>query len=830
MNRVSRILVLASLLVATALEVRLAARELGQLLVSCEIAFAVAFLAALWWPRAVAALALVFTYTAPVLLAVVIGRYRQTYTLVWIAAMLGAIAASRPLRGWAFPPRWRWPLVAWAIVIAATWPIVVWRETDFDLSLLSNYRVSNTSHGVAPPVAVVGILDSVVTQGLGLLWFDWLYDRLRSEPLWRFDRFVAVPLAASALLACLLGTYQGFIDITFWSGGLWPVLRRAAGGLVDANASGMIAACWGPAFVAVALQCKMRGRALVAVAGLAVAWSGLWASGSRTALLAGCLGLAFVLAALVGRVGRLNWRWWTVAVGAPIALAILLFMLLPARTIGPIRRLLSDVASPGAEGLSGLMWGLWERNAYGSAATQVIREMPFFGVGVGAFTLLSVDYAWLATGNQVPFDNAQNWFRHQFAELGLIGSVGWIAWVVLFFVVLLRTRGDTERRLPAAAIKGALVGFTAASMLGVAAMNTAVTLTFWTFAFWYIVLAVPREEDERPSSRVLSRPLVAWTLIWVLVAACVAGTYTAGRRDLLPANRAKRIGWDYHYGLYNLETGLEGAYRWTQQKAVAVIPVRGRTLKLDAWTNDPEISQQPVEFKVWIDSTLVVDTRLRDGSHVTTFVPMPSGDQRVVVRTWVSRTWRPSDHGSADKRELGVAVADWTFVERPPGQADRDGPAKAGPYGWILRPPPDRRVVLIREHPLVQSLHVAVERGHELEEPVGRAGVDAEVLGRRRDRLQLVGDRRAIGDLDAREPARLQQVLQRLGMQRSHVREIADVTLEKRHPARRVDRLEHEVRTRPELVERRLQQAHQVVRLQMLHDLHGQQPAQRLVG
>ncbi len=64
-------------------------------------------------------------------------------------------------------------------------------------------------------------------------------------------------------------------------------------------------------------------------------------------------------------------------------------------------------------------------------------------------------------------------------------------------------------------------------------------------------------------------------------------------------------------------------------------------------------------------STLVLDTRLRDHAHLVTNVLVPPGDQRVVVRMWVSRTWRLGDSGSSDARDVGVAVADWTSVDPP---------------------------------------------------------------------------------------------------------------------------------------------------------------------
>ena len=150
MHRLSRIVVLCSVLAAVALQTRLGARDYGPLAWQVPAALALGLSAALVAPGAATAFVLLLTYIAPVALGVSVGRYHSTFILVWIAAMLGVVLASGVTRGWRLPPRWRWPLIAVALVVAIGWPLVIWRETDFNLALLDNYRVANTSGGVAP--------------------------------------------------------------------------------------------------------------------------------------------------------------------------------------------------------------------------------------------------------------------------------------------------------------------------------------------------------------------------------------------------------------------------------------------------------------------------------------------------------------------------------------------------------------------------------------------------------------------------------------------------------------------------------------------------------
>jgi hypothetical protein len=61
---------------------------------------------------------------------------------------------------------------------------------------------------------------------------------------------------------------------------------------------------------------------------------------------------------------------------------------------------------------------------------------------------------------------------------------------------------------------------------------------------------------------------------------------------------------------------------------------------------------------------LLLDEDLKTAEPVSVGVTLPPGVQDVVASLHVSRTWKPSDHGEPDEREIGVGiVAD--FVRDP---------------------------------------------------------------------------------------------------------------------------------------------------------------------
>jgi hypothetical protein len=493
-------------------------------------------------PGAATAIVLVWTYLAPVAIGVSIGRYHSTFILIWIAAMLGVVLASGVTRGWQWPPRWRWPLIAVALVVAVGWPLVIWRETDFNLALLDNYRVANTSGGVAPRWLRSAFSTPPSRTSSGCCGST-ASTRATRRHLSAVCPFRGLPLGISAALSCALSWYQAFVDLTFWGSGVWALIRRASGTMLDANVSGMVAACWLPGFVALAGAWRGRQRAIMAGAGVLLAFAAVWSSGSRTALLAALVGAGFALTAAVLQTTPAARRRTGILVGASAAAAIALLSVLPLPTIGPLERLRAGIHREGARGPAALMISLWERDAYGTASTRAIRDTPLFGVGVGAFTLVSMDYARAGGGPEVPFDNAQNWFRHQLAELGIVGCAGWLLWIVLFAGTLVRGRAETGNAVPAASLKGALLGLTAASMLGVPSLSPAITLTFWTFAFWYLGLLVGREEEESKTWRLFDRRGAGWAFVSAVAVAYAAGTlYVGNTTSAFPGARSVSVG------------------------------------------------------------------------------------------------------------------------------------------------------------------------------------------------------------------------------------------------------------------------------------------------
>jgi hypothetical protein len=684
MDYATKLIVLLSVATAILLEAFLGARAWPNQLPLTIAAFFVTALSSLALAELSAAIVLFFVFLMPALLLVVHGDYSVYYGTIWLAALLGVIVPASVRQGWAFPARWKAPLVLWALTIALTWPVVVMRECDFKPRLLLNaYHLNRWDIEVLRPLAIVWICDVASTLGIGLLWFDWLC-RMFADDEPRFRRRLLSVLAASWSITTAVGLYQFFGDILFLNFGLFGALKRASGTMRDANPFGIVAALGGPWLVAAASLTRSRMFRVITVCGLVVSWVALWASGARSALALGVIAFVSVMYAALAALVRSRYsRRTQIGVAAAAVLAIALVAAAPffvRDERGPVARMRDTLADSSARGF---LQTLSVRYGYGLVALDMIRQFPFFGVGIGSFNLLVRNHYYLMTGDRTLFpDNAQNWYRHQLAELGLVGSVGWMVWVVGFGWFVVSMTAPSPKKFATTVVRGLLTGIALVSLVGMPTLNVAVAITFWTLAFWCMELArVPAAAVEPKASMSMAKTASTedtaaslagrsskwtWLVVWVLVVASIGGTaYTARHRLRIP-QLAVDVGLPYHYGFSEPERVdlANPSSVWTGRHAVAVLFPQTRWVKVTLSVDSLNIVKGPVDVKMWCAGQLVVATKVGSVQPITHYVQLSEGAMRLLLETRVSRSVRPADFGMKDTRELGLLVG-WEFVDAP---------------------------------------------------------------------------------------------------------------------------------------------------------------------
>lgn len=664
MNQFTKSVVIVSTVLAAFVELHLATMPVyPQVSVIALGGFFLAAVAGAWWPGVISAVILLAPYLAPAGFVLWTGTEHFSLEIVWALPLLGLAIAGRDAWRWSLPARWQWPLAAWGLIVAVSWPIVFLREIDFDLAVLPLGRVANTSIGITPGDSGMSVAYFALGHNIGILWVDALFRWFSGERRALFQRRILYPLAAGCAVACAVGMYQGFVDRYFLAVHLWAYMGRAAGTLADANSFGVIAALWAPAFVVLARGMVRPWSVAIAVGGVLLSGIGVYTSGSRTALAAMVVGL--------GALAYEGWRQLRSTRGTPafstraVAAGAGLLVLVAIAVLTTQGSSTTSIMERGglfpgrAElGLRGSIMQYWERYGYGSAAMDMISEHPLAGVGVGAFHTLVHDYGSLSGHDIVP-DNAQNWYRHLLAEFGVLGSLPWIAWcLVLARMLFSRSAGDRD---PTAArlLRAPILAFGLISLLGMPGQSLPVILTFWVLVFWYVSVKGPAAAaDPRSSWRAAT-----WGATAALIIVHAALTLADARGDLLPRHRAMRFGWDYRYGISNLEPNPDGSpgRRWTGLKSLSVIPVKGAVLKFVAWVDHPDADDRPVHVRVWVDSALVHDDDLKRSAAIALDIPAPPGKTHMLIETEISRTWRPTEFGRGDRRELGLAVRDWVW-------------------------------------------------------------------------------------------------------------------------------------------------------------------------
>jgi hypothetical protein len=284
MNRTTKIIVIASNLVALWLTVRLVSRGIPPITIPAIVAFTVSVALSAVLGDITTTIILSLIYLVPTLCAVWFGGFQFSYYAIWLAALSGSMIPRSVGSTWAFPRRWAAAMVLWVLTLALVWPIVILREVDFVPALLYRGDLWIARSTVSPPIAATWILNVVSIAITGLLLFDWLLLSFPAGASTRFERRIIWPVFTGAAVAAAVGAYQSLVDLAFLNRSMWPSLGRTVGTMWDANAFGAVIALWAPLAATVAIGREWRRRAAPAALVLVLIFgAALWGSGSLPA-------------------------------------------------------------------------------------------------------------------------------------------------------------------------------------------------------------------------------------------------------------------------------------------------------------------------------------------------------------------------------------------------------------------------------------------------------------------------------------------------------------------------------------------------------------------
>jgi hypothetical protein len=628
---------ITALLAITTLQLALHPDTTWPLRVIGLAAFAIGWFSSAAAGRAIHLSWLLLAPLAPALVLEISGRQGPIVDVLWMAGLTGSVLRAIPWSTWSFPATWKPLLGGWALVLSLSWPVFVAREADFDLQALRDISAVNSWAMLTAIQVVAWTLYSTQVQLLGLLWFDWICRAFEDSvsPLPGIVNGLWIGVTVASCVAIV----QGTVDITFLNTQFWIDRLRAPGTMLDANAYGFAAAVAGPiGFLA------LRGRSwrsdLLAGMVLVVNWSGLWMSGSRTTLLCALFGAAgLTIGALRARSDR---RVIVVATAIAVAAAIVT----SAATISPVQRAMGLLAGRAN------VETLWNREGYGTVATQMVREYPLAGVGAGGYRYLAPDYWRVIDDSQLPLDNAQNWWRHQLAELGVLGGALILLWSLLVAAQTLAGRARAEHALTAWTIRALVAGIGVVSLVGMPTQNPVALLAFFLLVVWMNGV-VKRWPPPAPAQWVRA----AWAVAAVSAVGYVAVHVVLATGPLSVSARAIRFHREYVQGAYAPEPAPGGGhFQWTDEEARLLLPARTPWLVMRLWAHHPDIAEHPVEVTLSAPCGAIFTRQLESAAPIAVGILLPPGSDTLDATITVSRTWRPAQAGDADPRRLGVAV------------------------------------------------------------------------------------------------------------------------------------------------------------------------------
>jgi hypothetical protein len=576
---------------------------------------------------------------SPALLRLVAGREGPVLDLVWMAGLAGSLLRTIQWSRWGIPFPWNVLIGGWTLALSLSWPVLVAREIGFRLAGFHDAGAINSWSLIPAPQAAVWILYVVLAQLIGALWFE----RAREKTAELRSPIMLNGLWAGATVASVVAVLQGTIDLGLLSTPFWEERRRATGLMLDANSYGVCAALAAPIGF-LGMRRLAPGAPAAAAAVFAINVAGMWVSGSKTTLLCGVVGCVALMVGLwrERRVSSTPSTRAAVWIPAGLLAVLVVVMLTPAAS--PIERAL-DMPT----GRAGLK-ELWIRGGYGPIALQMTREHPLTGVGTGSYRILAPDYGRALLKDALPPDNAQNWWRHQIAELGVFGGA-----LIIVFSVLVAWRVATGRErdpdvASASTVRGLLIGLGVMSFFGMPTQSPLVLYWFLAVVAWFAWL-VPDPAPARETYA--SEPRIGWIVAAVLAVAYAAGHVLLAAGPLHPAQRAERSQRDYVIGAYPPEP-LPGGneFRWTGEEARFFWTAKSRFMAVRFWAHHPDIATRPVHVTLTSPCGLLFDEDLDSDTSMSVGMALPEGQRTLEAVVRVSRTWTPADDG----RQLGIGI------------------------------------------------------------------------------------------------------------------------------------------------------------------------------
>lgn len=573
---------------------------------------------------------------AGLLLAQVPAHATELLAWAFLAGWLGAV--WRPLTAGRLPAGVAWATMVYGGCVTASWLAqTVGQAQGVSLLALPGYLLRQwpADHVLfsSPEPETWTALQALT--GLGLL--------IAALALSRTERRLAQWLTGALVgMMASLGVLTVLMVLREWAGqgyATWFLMRylhgvRASAHLSDLNAAGSQYVLAGLAAVALATASRQRALWTGAVVLMLPA---LWLCGSRSAALGALVvGGGVLLLSRRGAAapdgGSLTTSRRRLPTGVTVAVAV-----------GIAAAVASSSSNTDEQGSAAN--SLRFRTLFLQTSLAMTASAPVYGVGVGQYLPRSAEFMPPALHAVYPFENAHNYVAQQFAELGLVGGLAFVALVVAGLSAGWRAARAPGARPVVTGLFAASAGFLLTCLTGHPLLVPEAALPFWVF---FGVAGADTPASPRVSRHAPVVAAVAAGLLLVPLGRAVS------RYTQLPQTPVER-------GYHDERTFTDGTrYRWSTRHVVSWVPPVVGFLSIPVHAPEFLHRDRPFVVQVEIDGQVIKEVTASAQRWTTIGVslrqPGPRLWRRVDLR--VNQVWTPKrDRGDErDDRPMGVML------------------------------------------------------------------------------------------------------------------------------------------------------------------------------
>ena len=560
------------------------------------------------------------------------------------------------------------PLSLLSLIAVLSCIITLFRYSNF-FPFLSDgiHDVVVNVNGVRAGGALMSTVFSSLNYLTGFLFFLILLSATKSKD---FIKKVLVVLCCSAFLSLTFSLLQKYYSISLGNTPYWVMWRRINATFKDPNSLGVFLA----AFILILLGIALHSRKMIKLPFIFLIILALFifpSVGSRSGLLGLVIALPVFLVMLLVQL-RLSPKKRALLLISFFLICVLLAVSLTqvSEQASLVKRIKFDIQQIAEKSdPSRVFTG---RLNFWLAASEMIKDYPLTGVGVGAFIVEMPNYLKTMGRRFIDTDSAENYFLQVGSELGIVGlfAVFWL------FYEIIRQAKRTWSTLYVANDKNILIFIGMVSGLVALFLNFLlhtyigsyeIKYFFWllvalVFAYYKQGIEPPEKKKFHPGFRsaLVAAPLIFGALfLWNSL------------HSLSIASRTEKYGWGQDFGLYETEKDTREFYfQWTKKSAGISADNIGENLIIPMLASHPDVEKNPVKVKLYLadrhfrKKSLIQEMTLYKKEWFNFEYPLPdSYGERIRLVFEIDRTWIPYEWlGTHDPRNLGIALGDLWFT------------------------------------------------------------------------------------------------------------------------------------------------------------------------